>query len=163
VRLGAAGRVAGPFLGQVQLPVHQRPALGAGVGQKDADLAVLDPTGRARVLALHPGGLAALLVADHGHRRGHQPGLRPGQPGQLADDLRGQWAIENGLHSVRDVTLGEDASQVRTGTGRTSWRAWATWSSAPSAAPGRSTSPPPSGSTAATPHRPLATLGISLG
>jgi hypothetical protein len=28
----------------------------------------------------------------------------------------GHWAIENGLHWVRDVTYAEDASQVRTGT-----------------------------------------------
>jgi predicted transposase YbfD/YdcC len=28
---------------------------------------------------------------------------------------RGHWQIENGLHYVRDVTLGEDASQVRAG------------------------------------------------
>jgi predicted transposase YbfD/YdcC len=38
-------------------------------------------------------------------------------PARLADDLRGRWAIENGLHYVRDVTFGEDASQVPTGTG----------------------------------------------
>lgn len=36
-------------------------------------------------------------------------------PARLADLLRGHWAIENGLHYVRDVTFGEDASQVRTG------------------------------------------------
>jgi hypothetical protein len=35
---------------------------------------------------------------------------------QLADLLRGHWAIENGLHWVRDVTFAEDRSQVRTGT-----------------------------------------------
>lgn len=29
--------------------------------------------------------------------------------------LRGHWAIENRLHWVRDVTMGEDASQVRSG------------------------------------------------
>jgi predicted transposase YbfD/YdcC len=29
---------------------------------------------------------------------------------------RGHWAIENRLHYVRDVTLGEDASQVRAGS-----------------------------------------------
>lgn len=29
--------------------------------------------------------------------------------------VRGHWQIENGLHYRRDVTLGEDASQVRTG------------------------------------------------
>ncbi len=30
--------------------------------------------------------------------------------------LRGHWQIENGLHYVRDVTLGEDACQVRRGS-----------------------------------------------
>ncbi len=29
--------------------------------------------------------------------------------------VRGHWGIENGLHHVRDVTLGEDACRVRTG------------------------------------------------
>jgi predicted transposase YbfD/YdcC len=38
-------------------------------------------------------------------------------PARLADLLRGHWAIENGLHYVRDVTFAEDASQVRSGTG----------------------------------------------
>jgi hypothetical protein len=37
-------------------------------------------------------------------------------PARLADLIRGHWAIENGLHYVRDVTF-EDASQVRAGTG----------------------------------------------
>jgi predicted transposase YbfD/YdcC len=41
----------------------------------------------------------------------HQAG-----PAQLALYLRGHWRIENGLHWVRDVCFGEDASQVRTGT-----------------------------------------------
>jgi hypothetical protein len=42
--------------------------------------------------------------------------LRPDQADArrlLALD-RGHWGIENGLHHVRDVTLGEDASRVRT-------------------------------------------------
>jgi hypothetical protein len=30
--------------------------------------------------------------------------------------VRGHWAIENQLFRVRDVTLGEDASQVRKGS-----------------------------------------------
>ena len=35
-------------------------------------------------------------------------------PAQLADFLRGHWSIEDSLHWVRDVTLGEDSSQIRT-------------------------------------------------
>ena len=43
--------------------------------------------------------------------------LHPHQatPAQLAGWIRGHWQIENGLHWVRDVTYGEDLSQVRTG------------------------------------------------
>jgi hypothetical protein len=37
-------------------------------------------------------------------------------PARLADYLRGHWAIENGLHYVRDTAFAEDNSQVRTGT-----------------------------------------------
>jgi predicted transposase YbfD/YdcC len=35
---------------------------------------------------------------------------------QLLQVWRGHWSIENKLHYVRDVTMGEDASQVRTGS-----------------------------------------------
>lgn len=38
-------------------------------------------------------------------------------PAQVASWLRGHWAIENRLHWVRDVTLDEDHSQVRTSAG----------------------------------------------
>ena len=38
-------------------------------------------------------------------------------PAQTAGLVRGQWLIENGSHYVRDVSYGEDASTVRTGTG----------------------------------------------
>jgi hypothetical protein len=38
-------------------------------------------------------------------------------PARLADLIRGHWAIE-ALHHLRDVTFAEDASQVRTGSGR---------------------------------------------
>ncbi len=34
---------------------------------------------------------------------------------RLLQLTRGHWAIENGLHYKRDVTLGEDASRIRTG------------------------------------------------
>jgi predicted transposase YbfD/YdcC len=37
-------------------------------------------------------------------------------PAELLRLWRGHWAIENRLHYVRDVTLGEDASQVRSGS-----------------------------------------------
>ena len=36
-------------------------------------------------------------------------------PSRLERLWRGHWQIENGLHYVRDVTLGEDACQVRSG------------------------------------------------
>ena len=36
-------------------------------------------------------------------------------PAALLRYIRGHWEIENRLHYVRDVTLGEDASQVRRG------------------------------------------------
>jgi predicted transposase YbfD/YdcC len=39
------------------------------------------------------------------------------QPDQLQDWARLEWHIENRLHWVRDVTLGEDAHQARTGNG----------------------------------------------
>ena len=37
-------------------------------------------------------------------------------PDRLLKHVRGHWGIENKLHYVRDVTLGEDASQVRRGS-----------------------------------------------
>jgi hypothetical protein len=36
-------------------------------------------------------------------------------PADLLRLSRGHWAIENQLHYVRDVTLGEDASRIRSG------------------------------------------------
>ena len=35
---------------------------------------------------------------------------------RLSDLIRSHWAIENRLHYVRDVSLGEDACRVRTGS-----------------------------------------------
>ena len=37
--------------------------------------------------------------------------------GRLLGYVRGHWGVENSLHYVRDVTLGEDACHVRTGSG----------------------------------------------
>jgi predicted transposase YbfD/YdcC len=44
-------------------------------------------------------------------------GFAQASPARLADIIRGHWAIENGLHYVRDVTFAEDACKVRTGSG----------------------------------------------
>ena len=56
-----ARRLAGPALGQVQLPVHQRVPPRPGVGQEDPHLAVLDAPGRAAVLPGHPGRVVPCL------------------------------------------------------------------------------------------------------
>ena len=53
-RLAAAAPVTGPRLRQVQLAVDQGAALARGVGAEHAQLAVLHPPGRARVLPLYP-------------------------------------------------------------------------------------------------------------
>jgi predicted transposase YbfD/YdcC len=82
-------------------------------------------------------------------------------PARLADYLRGHWAIENGLHYLRDTTFAEDGSELRTGAGPHSWPACATWPSARCAAPGRSTSPPPSDTAPATPPGPSSPSGSS--
>jgi hypothetical protein len=85
------------------------------------------------------------------------------RPARLADLIRGHWTIENGLHWVRDVTLGEDASQLRTGT------APQVMASLRNLAIGVLSRAGPVNLAAALrrhardPARPLATLGISLG
>lgn len=42
--------------------------------------------------------------------------LRRHTPGEFLAFNRGHWGVENGLHHVRDVTMGEDACRVRTGS-----------------------------------------------
>ena len=37
--------------------------------------------------------------------------------GRLLEWVRGHWSIENRSHYVRDVTMGEDASRIRKGSG----------------------------------------------
>jgi predicted transposase YbfD/YdcC len=85
------------------------------------------------------------------------------RPARLADLLRGHWMIENGLHWVRDVTFCEDASQLRTGT------APQVMACLRNLAIGVLSRAGPVNLAAALrhhsrdPHRPLATLGITLG
>src|SRR3954453_8077079 len=57
----AARAIIGPGLGQVERAVDQRPAMAAGIGEEDANLAVLDASRSAGVLAVDPGRLGALL------------------------------------------------------------------------------------------------------
>jgi predicted transposase YbfD/YdcC len=84
------------------------------------------------------------------------------RPARLADLLRGHWAIE-ALHHVRDTTFAEDAYQVRTGA------APGVMAALRNLAVGALSRAGPVNVAAALrrhardPHRPLATLGISLG
>jgi hypothetical protein len=43
----------------------------------------------------------------------------PPPPARLLALKRGHWVIENGLHRVKDVTLGEDHSLIHQGQGPT--------------------------------------------
>jgi predicted transposase YbfD/YdcC len=85
------------------------------------------------------------------------------RPARLADLIRGHWTIENGLHWVRDVTFAEDSSQLRTGT------APQVMASLRNLVIGALSRAGPVNLAAALrrhardPHRPLTTLGISLG
>ena len=71
-------------------------------------------------------------------------------PARLADLIRGHWAIDNGLHWVRDVTFAEDGSQVRTGTAPQVMACLRNLVSARSAELGQSTSLSHGATTAAT-------------
>ena len=55
-----------------------------------------------------------------------EPGGEAATPDDLAALWRGHWTIENRRHYVRDVTLGEDACQMRTGQARRRWPPCAT-------------------------------------
>src|SRR3954451_20808823 len=61
-----------PAAGDVELAVDHRVPGPGGVGEIDRDLGVLDPPGRAGVLALHPDRADTLLqvpgLVDHQHR-----------------------------------------------------------------------------------------------
>jgi predicted transposase YbfD/YdcC len=84
-------------------------------------------------------------------------------PARLADYIRGHWAIESGLHYIRDVTFAEDGSQIRTGTGPS------VMACLRNLAIGLLSRAGPVNLAAALRHhardptRPLATLGITLG
>jgi predicted transposase YbfD/YdcC len=84
-------------------------------------------------------------------------------PARLADLLRGHWGIENGLHHVRDVTFAEDASQVRSGTAPQVMAALRNLAIGVLCRAGPVNLAATLRYHSRDPHRPLATLGISLG
>ena len=84
-------------------------------------------------------------------------------PARLADLIRGHWAIENGLHWVRDVTFAEDASQVRTGTGPQVMACLRNLAIGVLSRAGPVNLAAALRCHARDPARPLATLGITLG
>jgi predicted transposase YbfD/YdcC len=85
-----------------------------------------------------------------------------GRPARLADLLRGHWAIE-ALHHVRDVTLAEDTSQVRTGAGPSVMACLRNLVIGLLGRAGPVNLAAELRRHARDPRRPLATLGISLG
>jgi predicted transposase YbfD/YdcC len=82
-------------------------------------------------------------------------------PARLADLLRGHWAIE-ALHHVRDTTFAEDASQVRTGAAPNVMAALRNLVIGVLSRAGPVNVAAALRRHARDPHRPLATLGISL-
>jgi predicted transposase YbfD/YdcC len=84
-------------------------------------------------------------------------------PARLADLIRGHWAIENGLHYVRDVTFAEDASQVRSGTGPQVMACLRNLVIGVLSRAGPVSLAATLRHHARDPRRPLATLGITLG
>jgi predicted transposase YbfD/YdcC len=84
-------------------------------------------------------------------------------PARLADLLRGHWAIENGLHYVRDVTFAEDASQVRTGSGPQVMACLRNLVIGVLSRAGPVNLAAALRHHSRDPHRPLATLGITIG
>ena len=101
-------------------------------------------------------------MADRGRLCDHQPRLCPGQPARLADLLRGHCAIE-ALHHLRDVTFCEDGSQLRTGAGPHVMATLRNLVIGVLCRAGPVSLAAALRRHARDPHRPLATLGISVG
>lgn len=55
------------------------------------------------------------VVEDHYYLTSLAPEHPQGQPEALLGLVRGHWKIENGLHHVKDRSLGEDAQRARGG------------------------------------------------
>ena len=55
------------------------------------------------------------VVEDHHYLTSLQPERPEGQPQALLEHARRHWEIENGLHHVKDRSLGEDAQRAGVG------------------------------------------------
>lgn len=55
------------------------------------------------------------VVEDHYYLTSLNPEQPQGAPAALLARVRGHWKIENGLHHVKDRSLGEDAQRARPG------------------------------------------------
>ena len=86
---------------------------------------------------------------------------RQAEPALLATWVRGHWSIEARLHWVRDVTFGEDHSQVRTDHGPTNLAALRTLAINALRLTGHTNMAAGLREHARTPLLPLATLGLS--
>ena len=84
-------------------------------------------------------------------------------PARLADHIRGHWAIENGLHYLRDTTFAEDGSQLRTGAGPHVMACLRNLAIGALCQAGPVNLAAALRHHASDPTRPLATLGITLG
>ena len=85
---------------------------------------------------------------------------RAADPALLACWVRGHWSIEAGLHWVRDVTFGEDHSQIRTDHGPTNLAALRTLAINALRLTGYTNVAAGLRQHARTPLLPLATLGL---
>lgn len=81
-------------------------------------------------------------------------------PAELARLIRSHWKIE-ALHHVRDVTLAEDISQLRTGSAPRTMATWHNLAIGALASPGRAASPCGLRHNARNARRPLALLGLT--
>lgn len=86
---------------------------------------------------------------------------RAADPALLACWVRGHWSIEAGLHWVRDVTFGEDHSQIRTNHGPTNLAALRTLAINALRLTGYTNIAAGLRQHARTPLSPLATLGLT--
>lgn len=61
------------------------------------------------------------VVEKHFYLTSLPPSHKDGGPERLLAIARGHWEIENGLHWVKDATMGEDACRCRRGAHALAW------------------------------------------